>query len=158
MGFDYWLVHLTWTLPPAALLTTAYWPFFSRLDIARISILTIIAVSCTIPWDSYLIRNRIWSYPADAIVGYTIFDIPLEEIFFFVIQTYITSLLYIILTKNLVLPAYLLPSKGDFTSVFGPAALVAGTGVGITCMLLESHLKYLSLILVWTLPVLIFQW
>ncbi|KAJ6103338.1 Bifunctional lycopene cyclase/phytoene synthase [Penicillium sp. IBT 16267x] len=152
MGFEYCLVHLTWTLPPAALLTAAYWPFFSRLDVARISTLTSIAVFCTIPWDSYLIRNRIWSYPADAIVGYTLFDIPFEEIFFFIIQTYFTSLLYIILTKDLVLSAYLLPGKGDLTRVLGSAALMAGTGIGIMCMLGESHLQYIGLILVWALP------
>ncbi|KAJ5560537.1 Bifunctional lycopene cyclase/phytoene synthase [Penicillium frequentans] len=158
MGLDYCLVHLTWTLPPAALLTAAYWPFFSRLDVARISTLSSIAVFCTIPWDSYLIRNRIWSYPADAIVGYTLFDIPLEEIFFFIIQTYLTSLLYIILTKDLVLSAYLLRKKDDLTKILGSAALMAATGFGIMCMLREDNLKYLSLILVWALPVLIFQW
>lgn len=105
-----------------------------------------------------MIRNRIWSYPADAIVGYTLFDIPLEEIFFFIIQTYLTSLLYIILTKDLVLSAYLLPKKDDHTKILGSAALIAGTAIGIMCMLSEDNLKYLSLILVWALPVLIFQW
>lgn len=92
------------------------------------------------------------------IVGYTLFDIPLEEIFFFIIQSYFTSLFYIILTKNQVLSAYLLSSKGDLTRVLVSAALTAGTGIGIMCMLREDNLTYLSLILVWALPVLIFQW
>jgi len=39
VGLNNLCSHLTWTLPPAALLTVAYWPFFSRLDIARISTL-----------------------------------------------------------------------------------------------------------------------
>ena len=57
--------------------------------------------------DSYLIRTRVWSmphtpwllfimltlpaYPPDVIIGPTLFDIPAEELFFFVIQTYIVS-------------------------------------------------------------------
>ncbi|KAL8694254.1 MAG: hypothetical protein Q9218_001080 [Villophora microphyllina] len=46
-----------------------------------------IAVVSTTPWDSYLIRRRIWTYPAHVIVGPTLFQIPAEEVFFFVIQT-----------------------------------------------------------------------
>ncbi|KAJ5128682.1 uncharacterized protein N7443_005801 [Penicillium atrosanguineum] len=158
MGFDYWLVHLIWTLPPATLLTAAYWPFFTRLEITKILILINIAVLSTIPWDSYLIRNRIWSYPADAVVGHKLFEIPFEEIFFFIIQTYCTSLLYVILTKHLVLPAYLLPRKGNFTKAIGSAILMAGTGIGIIFTSSKNHLTYLGLILVWALPVLAFQW
>ncbi|KAJ6104419.1 Bifunctional lycopene cyclase/phytoene synthase [Penicillium sp. IBT 18751x] len=158
MGYDYWLVHLTWTLPPAALLTAAYWPFFTKLEVTKILILINIAVFATIPWDSYLIRNRIWSYPADAILGHTLLDIPFEEIFFFIIQTYCTSLLYVVLTKHLVLPAYLLPRKGNFTKAIGTATLMAGTAMGIIFMSSKSHLTYLGLILAWALPVLTFQW
>lgn len=54
--------------------------------------------------DSHLIRTGIWctsptfgsfiglpstAYPPDAIIGPTLFSIPAEELFFFVIQTYI---------------------------------------------------------------------
>lgn len=34
------------------------------------------------------------AYPPDAIIGPTLLDIPAEELFFFVIQTYIVSTLH----------------------------------------------------------------
>ncbi|KAM0367681.1 hypothetical protein ACHAPK_007581, partial [Fusarium culmorum] len=59
------------------------------------------------PWDSYLIRNRIWTYPPGVVVGWTAWDIPAEELFFFVIQTLNTSLLYMLLSKPTFHPVYL---------------------------------------------------
>ncbi|KAJ4373851.1 hypothetical protein N0V83_002590 [Neocucurbitaria cava] len=106
MGFEYALVHLKYTIPPAVLLTLLYRPLFTKLDAYKI------AVVATIPWDSYLIRNRIWSYPTHVIVGPKLFEIPLEEVFFFVVQTYNTSLLYLILSKPTFQPVYLQAGRG----------------------------------------------
>lgn len=61
----------------------------------------------TTPWDSYLIRTKIWTYPPSAIIGPRLFDIPLEEVFFFVIQTYNTSLLYLLQNKPTFKSSYL---------------------------------------------------
>jgi 15-cis-phytoene synthase/lycopene beta-cyclase len=54
-----------------------------------------------------LIYTRIWTYPPNAILGPTLFRIPIEELFFFVIQTYITSLLYILVNKSTLFAVYL---------------------------------------------------
>ncbi|KAI7170290.1 hypothetical protein KC352_g25083, partial [Hortaea werneckii] len=67
MGYDYALVHLTYTLPPALLLTAIYFPLSTRLDLYKLSFLITVAVLSTIPWDSYLIRTNIWSYPPNAV-------------------------------------------------------------------------------------------
>ncbi|KAF7715187.1 terpene cyclase [Penicillium ucsense] len=158
MGYDYWLVHLTWTIPPAALFTVGYWPFFTRLEIWKIVILINVAVYATIPWDSFLIRNRIWTYPADAVVGWTLFEIPIEELFFFVIQTYCTSLLYTILTKHLVLPSFLLDRSKPGAKNVGAAVIIAGIGFGAVCIMMQSNLTYMGLILTWALSVILFQW
>jgi 15-cis-phytoene synthase/lycopene beta-cyclase len=61
----------------------------------------------TIPWDAYLIYAKVWTYPPNAILGPTLFRIPIEELFFFVIQTYITSLLYILVNKSTLFAVYL---------------------------------------------------
>jgi 15-cis-phytoene synthase/lycopene beta-cyclase len=61
----------------------------------------------TIPWDAYLIYAKVWTYPPNAIIGPTLFGIPIEELFFFVIQTYITSLLYILVNKPTLFAVYL---------------------------------------------------
>ncbi|KAI6889939.1 hypothetical protein KC334_g14896, partial [Hortaea werneckii] len=52
MGYDYALVHLTYTLPPALLLTAIYFPLTTRLDLYKLSFLITVAVLSTIPWDS----------------------------------------------------------------------------------------------------------
>ncbi|RAH80483.1 terpenoid synthase [Aspergillus japonicus CBS 114.51] len=107
MGVQYLWFHCTYTIPVAALLTIFYYPFFTRRDICKITFLNILAVTATIPWDSYLIRHGIWSYPPDATFNRTLYDIPLEEVAFFVLQTTITGLVYCICSKALVLPMYL---------------------------------------------------
>jgi 15-cis-phytoene synthase/lycopene beta-cyclase len=66
-----------------------------------------VAVIYTIPWDAYLIYAKVWTYPPNVILGPTLLRIPVEELFFFVIQTYITSLLYILVNKSTFFPAYL---------------------------------------------------
>jgi 15-cis-phytoene synthase/lycopene beta-cyclase len=49
----------------------------------------------------------VWTYPPNATLGLTLFGIPIEEMFFFVIQTYTTSLLYILVNKSTLFVVYL---------------------------------------------------
>lgn len=162
MGLDYALVHVKYTIPPAILLTLLYKPLFSKLDVYRICFLVTIAVASTIPWDSYLIRSRIWSYPPDAVLGPTLYSIPLEELFFFVIQTYDVSLLYIIFTRPTFYPAHLPhrrsnkrnASLGPLGQVFLSLTLLKGIhlvkngGLG----------TYMGLIIIWAFPFLLLLW
>ncbi|KAK5996757.1 Bifunctional lycopene cyclase/phytoene synthase [Cladobotryum mycophilum] len=158
MGFDYWLVHLVWTIPPALVMTAVYWPFFTRLELYKTFTLITIAVLATIPWDSYLIRNRIWSYPDDAVVGPTLFAIPLEELFFFVIQTYNTSLIYIILTKRLVLPTYLGRPTNALSAIVGDLVILGSFVSGATGIWFGGSFTYMGLILIWVCPFMLLQW
>lgn len=115
----------------------------------------------TIPWDSYLIRNKIWSYAPESVVGHTLYSIPIEEVFFFVIQTYLTSLLYCILRKPLVLPVYLRSSSTSRSRLIrqlGQAFLVAAFATGIAFCYSGGKPTYLGLILIWVCPVLLLQW
>ncbi|EGD87670.1 hypothetical protein H112_04137 [Trichophyton rubrum D6] len=170
MGLDYLMVHVKYNIPPALLLTILYKPFFTRLEVYKIVFLCTIAVIWTTPWDSYLIRTRIWSYPADSVIGYTIFRIPLEEAFFFIIQTYNTSLIYILFNKRLILLPYLSgPIKPLTQGLFGTVALrtwrdlgilfITGISVlGILCIRTGGEYMYLGLILSWISPILLVQW
>lgn len=90
--------------------------------------------------------------------GFTIFQIPVEEVFFFIIQSYSTGLLYTILTKHLVLPTYLLPRHNDFLKQAISLFLLSGSGVGVACIYAGANVTYLGLILAWALPVITFQW
>ncbi|KAJ4335648.1 hypothetical protein N0V95_008847 [Ascochyta clinopodiicola] len=164
MGSDYALVHVKYTIPPAVLLTLLYRPLFSKLDAYRIGFLVFIAVTATIPWDSYLIRTGIWSYPSHVIIGPTLLDIPLEEVFFFVIQTYNTSLLYLLLSKPTYQPTYLRaatpssPVPWKYQKWTGQVVISAIIAYGGYCVKANSTGTYTGLILVWAGPVLLGLW
>lgn len=120
-----------------------------------------IAVISTTPWDSYLIRTRIWSYPTNAIVGPTLFKIPAEELFFFVIQTYITSLLYLFLSKPIFHPIYLRGANGKrlqlwrwFGTIVGLVLIMSGA------LMVKDRGKglYMGLILIWAIPFVLVLW
>ncbi|PHH87537.1 hypothetical protein CDD83_8727 [Cordyceps sp. RAO-2017] len=159
MGLDYLFVHVFWTMPPALLMTAAYWPFLTRLEACKIAALIVIAVAASVPWDAHLVRRRIWSYPAGAVVGPTLFGIPLEEVFFFVVQTYGTSLLYVILTKRLVLPAYLPTARRRraWLPALWMLAAAAGLGLGLLALRAGGRWTYTGLILTWACPVVLLE-
>ncbi|KAK4555276.1 hypothetical protein LTR86_007572 [Recurvomyces mirabilis] len=164
MGYDYALVHLTYTIPPALLLSIIYYPLCTKLDLYKLAFLITIAVVSTIPWDSYLIRTNIWSYPPSVVLGPKIFSIPIEEVFFFVIQTYNTSLLYLLLSKPVLHSVYLVREKtgrrGKWTYIklIGQLALGLAIKKGITFVREGGKETYLGLILVWAIPFLFLLW
>jgi 15-cis-phytoene synthase/lycopene beta-cyclase len=121
-------------------------------------------VSATIPWDSYLIRTGIWSYPSHVVAGPTLFDIPLEEVFFFVVQTYNTTLLYLILSKPTFQPVYLRADSPTarthwwFPKVAGQLFLVGAIVWAWRRVRENGPGTYTGLIVVWAGPVLLAQW
>ncbi|KAI0522276.1 hypothetical protein F5B22DRAFT_468665 [Xylaria bambusicola] len=163
MAYDYAFVHLVYTIPLAGVLTIILKPLLHRFDVLKTLALILIAFFSTLPWDSYLIRNSIWTYPPDAIIGPRLFAIPIEELFFFVIQTYITALFYILLNKS-VLHAQFLTNH----EVSSPAArrlrtcgqllLSAAILIGGILVSKGGEGTYLGLILIWACPFLLLTW
>ena len=167
--------HLYYTIPPGIALTLLYRPLFTALDAYRILCLitastrtrnsgaaankTQIAVVATIPWDSYLIRNNVWSYPRDAVLGPAWFSIPAEELFFFGIQTYNTSLLYLMVTKPVFHPI-LLKREGAGLAVkrIGGGTILAAIAVGWSFVVERGTGFYMGLILVWAGPFVLLLW
>ena len=124
-----------------------------------------IAVFSTTPWDSYLIHTRIWTYPPNAIIGPTLFRIPAEEVFFFVIQTYNTSLLYLLLSKPTFHPIYLRGKKllNDGSRLrqwrwLGILAIIGGICSGVGLILKKGEGLYMGLILAWAGPFVLLLW
>lgn len=163
MAYDYALVHLKYTIPLAGLLTLILRPLLTKLDLYKTATLILVAFCATLPWDSYLIRHGVWSYPPDAIAGPRLLGVPAEELFFFVIQTYITSMLYILLNKP-VLHAQLITSRDDssLTSrrlrTLGQVVLVGCIAVGVALVKKGGEGTYLGLILVWACPFTLLTW
>ncbi|KAF2010736.1 Lycopene beta-cyclase [Aaosphaeria arxii CBS 175.79] len=164
MGFEYALVHVKYTIPPAILLTQLYRPLFSKLDAYKIVFLITIAVVSTIPWDSYLIRTRIWSYPSHVIIGPKLFDIPIEEVFFFIIQTYNTSLFYLILSKPTFQPIYLRVERHGsdrlwpWYKLIGQWSFISIIALGWSLVKGGVEGTYTGLILIWAVPFLLLLW
>ena len=124
-----------------------------------------IAVVATTPWDSYLIRSRVWTYPTTAIVGPTLFQIPIEEIFFFVIQTYDTSLLYLILSKPTFHPIHLRCEGSRRTGkllqiwrTLGQLLLLVAIAIGGQMVGRRGEGLYMGLIVIWAGPFVLLLW
>ncbi|BGP17727.1 hypothetical protein JCM10213_005308 [Rhodosporidiobolus nylandii] len=159
-GLDYWLVHARWTIPPSLALWAVFRKLRTKRDVQKTWFLIAIAVTATIPWDSYLIRHRIWSYPESSVVGPTLFSIPYEEIFFFFIQTYLTATLYAILTRPTVHAVLLprTPSEGRRTRWTGTAIFAAIFALAVAKLEEGGEGTYLALIVAWVAPFLILLW
>ncbi|KAH6888398.1 Squalene/phytoene synthase-domain-containing protein [Thelonectria olida] len=157
MGWDYAFVHLTWTIPMGLVLGLIYWPLLTKQEIVKTGFIVSIAVVSTIPWDSYLIQHRIWTYPPDAITGLTFWGIPAEELFFFVIQTVNTSLLYLLLSKSTFYSIYL-GEANLLHRVLGQILLALVLVYGAISVHVGGEGLYLGLILVWACPFLLLIW
>jgi len=159
--YDYALCHVKYTIPLALLLHFASRPISTRRSNFRTALLIAIATVSTTPWDSYLIANKIWTYPTDAIIGPRLFLIPAEEYFFFVIQTYITSSLYAFLSRPVVHSVYL-PSESKRPSrlwqIGGDVILIALWISSLLTFQVGGSGTYLSLILLWCLPFMSLLW
>jgi 15-cis-phytoene synthase/lycopene beta-cyclase len=154
--------HLKYTIPPAVALTLFYRPLLNRTDLYKIAFLVTIAFVSTLPWDSYLVRRKIWTYPPGAIIGPTLLSVPAEELFFFVIQTYNTTLLYLILNKPIFHPNYLSTATSRKSSGLqwnaGQAILTASVMLGGGLIWRGNEGTYLGLIIAWAGSFALFLW
>jgi 15-cis-phytoene synthase/lycopene beta-cyclase len=96
------------------------------------------------------------------VLGPTFFSIPIEELFFFFIQTYDVSLLYIIFTRPTFCPAYL-PHKRSFNALAGLGPLgqiffVASIWKGVNLIRERGVGTYMGLIVIWAFPFLLLLW
>jgi 15-cis-phytoene synthase/lycopene beta-cyclase len=159
--------HLKYTIPPAIALTLLYRPLCGRIDIYKILFLIGVAVTTTTPWDSYLIRRKIWTYPPSVVIGPTFFSIPLEEVFFFFIQTYNTCLLFLLVNTPVFKPAYLVDAKSDNGRLrpqlrrqrsIGQLVILAAIAFGAAQVWTGGAGTYLGLILTWAGPFALLLW
>ncbi|KAI3320780.1 hypothetical protein HD806DRAFT_504943 [Xylariaceae sp. AK1471] len=163
MAYEYAFVHLKYTIPLAGVLTVILKPLLTRLDLYKTLVLILTAFFATLPWDSYLIRHGIWTYPPDAILGPRLFGVPVEELFFFVIQTYITTMLYILLNKPILHAQFLTNRKESSSKArrirsFGQVLLSVAAIAGAILVGRGGEGTYVGLILVWACPFALLTW
>lgn len=152
--------HLYFTIPIAGILTLISYPILNIRHWYLSTILISISAIMAIPWNSYLIRHHVWTYPPTAVIGLTLWSKPVEELLFFVIQTYNTSLLYQLLNKPLPHAQYLLSSSQIATVMHRLLQMVIlGLAlVGFWMVSTGGQLTYLGLILSWACPFALLSW
>jgi len=98
-------------------------------------------------------------------VGPTLFRIPAEEIFFFIIQTYNTTLLYLLLSKPTFHPIYLCREDHSHAGArlralrtLGQLVLVVTIIMGVGMVVTKGEGMYMGLILAWAGPFLLLLW
>jgi len=125
---------------------------------SAVAVVVLLALAYTIPWDNYLIARGVWWY-GDGTVTHTIWNAPLEEYAFIVLQPLVTALWLRLLA---------LGDLGDAPSVetlaIGgrrrAAGIVGGLvvgAVGLALLTVQTGF-YLGAILAWAAPVLAIQW
>src|SRR3569833_962981 len=147
--------HLKFTIPAAVVLTGLAYPLLSRVHVYQITSLVLLAFFTTLPWDSYLIRHNVWTYPGEALVGPRLLGVPIEELFLVTIQTYITSLLYILANKPLLHAQNLCrrsPGLLRWAHALVEILFAAGTVAGACLTWSVGRGTYLGVILVWACP------
>jgi lycopene beta-cyclase len=152
-----WLVWLAWGALRAR---RAGRPVAGRLGSDRaawfgLGALSLVALGYTLPWDRALIAQGVWGYPPGRVLAH-LGGVPVEEIAFFLIQTWGVGLVLFALGRGTVgVPR---PGRtGSLPRWIGAAAALGGAGAGLLLWPTEAG-RYLGLILVWSMPVVAVQW
>lgn len=122
-----------------------------------VCLLVFLAVVYTTPWDNYLVANGVWFYDHKLVTGLTIGWVPIEEYIFFVLQTALTGLWLLWLSRRLTLPDPG-PVQPKYMRMTGTIVVGFIWLISLIGLLLSwQPFTYLGLILVWALPPLILQ-
>lgn len=152
VALTYLEFHLLFIIPPlVALLVLADpvgRPYAGPLGV---TLLSVVAVVYTTPWDNHLIATGVWAY-GEGTVLFRIWHAPIEEYLFFILQPILTSLW---LAR--------LPTGSD--REFGIAVpqralglLGGGLAAALGLFFLSESTYYLGTLLLWASPVLALQW
>ncbi|KAK5937301.1 hypothetical protein PMZ80_010307 [Knufia obscura] len=102
------------------------------------------------------------TYPSEAVFGPTLFSVPAEELFFFVVQTYITACLHVLLNKPVLAAVYLRNEQvtGEFKPQKRLGQLFFAACFIVPILLPTDQLEgtYLKLIVVWVAPIFFMLW
>ncbi|MBB5868731.1 lycopene cyclase domain-containing protein [Allocatelliglobosispora scoriae] len=142
---------LCWFVAPTTLcglIVVAGSPSRARLVIAG---LIAVALAYTTPWDSWLIRNGVWGYPPDGVLGRFLL-VPYEEYLFMVGMTITTG------GWALWLVGRWRRTHGEAGSpALGAVAWLLVAGAAVVVHVVEPRMFYATAILAWFAPALAAQ-
>jgi len=151
--------HLVFNAP---LLAALWWyasPTWCGVDGAAMMITFLIVLFFTSPWDNWAIKQGVWDFPNERIVG-RIAYCPLEEYAFFLIQTAQACLLaHVINWKLIFVPVAKRPEPDWMLSgLILVVWLAVGAAKRFEFFSLPVSWTYLWHLLFWMLPVVFIQW
>lgn len=111
----------------------------------------ILAIAYTTPWDNYLVATRVWYYNRGLVSGLVLGFVPIEEYFFFILETILVGLWWEFLARRI-------ESSGSFQI----SRSIRGRSVGVLSFIWlgsaaalfygPTPWTYFSIILFWALP------
>lgn len=116
-------------------------------------VMPVLAFLYTTPWDNYLVYSGVWWYPEERVIGKILY-VPIEEYLFFVLQSLLGGLLFLVLLRAFKATPERTWVPGRTVGMLFHLLLTLTGGV----LLQFTWGVYLGLILVWACPVLLFQW
>lgn len=159
---SYRTFHLQWTLPLCLALYLLNRPFLTKLDYAKLTLLPAIAFVWTTPWDNVIVKNHAWFYRRHC-VWFTVGYVPIEEYFFFVIQSIMTTLWCSFVTRWRLPNLYIsrLPSTKPRVALSNVAVVTATAlfTAGLWISRPSSHSYYFGMIVWWaSVPLGLLTW
>ena len=128
--------------------------------VIAITVLCIVVVAFTFPWDSWAVRRGVWDFPEDRLLG-RIGVLPYEEVAFFVLQTLQVSLFTLALVRWF--PSAIERSSAPGLSEAAAAAAVIAVGVLLHVASRNLRARRLDMTYawhlgIWFLPLILAQW
>jgi lycopene cyclase domain-containing protein len=154
-GLSYLEFHLLFIIPPILILFVVGRMPTRRVEWVGITLMAILAVVYTTPWDNYLIARGVWWY-GEGDTWRHLWVAPLGEYLFFVLQSVLTG------TWIAVINPICEYEPTDFNRL--PRIVGAATWLGVSILgaILTfaggSDLFYLGATVIWAAPIIALQW
>ena len=82
-------------VPPLVLAAFRARPVFARRHLLFLAGLSLVVLVWTSPWDNAAVAAGLWGFDPDKVAGLWLHRLPIEEYAFFLLQTWVASLVLI---------------------------------------------------------------
>jgi lycopene cyclase domain-containing protein len=132
-------------------------PGFQQKQFWRILLIhVILALVYTTPWDNYLVATGVWSYNPHLVTGIVFGWVPVEEYTFFIVETILCGLWWLMLARRIHIQDDFKPNKQLRLIATAMLALVWVIFSGLFFAGWKPA-NYLSITLFWALPAILPQ-
>ncbi|MHA2108865.1 MAG: lycopene cyclase domain-containing protein [Candidatus Hodarchaeales archaeon] len=121
-------------------------------------LMAMIALIYTPIWDNYLVGNNIWFYDSTKVIGITLGYVPIEEYAFFILQSLLIGVVFFSTLSLLSSEQEDSFSPWPFLNLLSSASVFLIWTLSLFLFMNQiQSLTYFALILLWSLPPIVFQ-